>query len=175
MIDFNQKEDYIIGHGRRESSMRVSKGRSLAMTKSMTRDKGGLLALFACVLIAVSLVAAPVASYANNHQDVRYTRYVGSSATSSYTSRRLKVDASSMYSYNDKSAGSYYAMGVGFASASSTTGHLNTVIDNVLCRKGNAYFIRQNVHELGYGYAALKITPMFTSGSINMLWSADSV
>ena len=155
--------------------MRVSKGRSLAMTKSMTRDKGGLLALFACVLIAVSLMAAPIASYANNHGDSRYTRYVGASATSSYTPVRGKTDASSMYSFNDKSAGDYYAMGVGFTSGSSTTGHLNTVIDNVLCRRGNSYFIRQNVYEYGYRYAALKVTPMFTRGSISMLWSPDSV
>lgn len=126
------------------------------------------------LLCFTSLVSIFSPSYvlANNHIDWRFSRYMVHSDGDAITPFREKLDYSSSYTYNDKSAGSYYAKGVGSNNARFYS--YDCVIDIKKCLVGHAYYIRQNVKEKGYKYGALELAPSF-EGLLSMLWSPDSV
>lgn len=177
MMDFLALQDYTDTTKRPLVHPFRSPGKENPMS-SLLRDKGRFFVLLAVMLIAASAAITPITAMAgtqNNHADTRYSRFINKYAETVVTPARKKTDATSMYSNNDRSTGDYYAMGVGSTSPSSSSYSMSTVIDNRRCVKGYAYKIRQNVFEYGYKYARLRLTPQFSSGTLSMLWSPDSV
>jgi len=81
-----------------------------------------------------------------------------------------------MYTYNDKSNGSYTV--TAFAAAKKSNGTFTLYGDKgwggaYTLAKGQAKYISNYVYENGYRYGGLFVGPNCTH--INMLWSPDSV
>ena len=94
------------------------------------KDAGAAFCSILLTMAIMSVICLPLVSYANNHSDERFAKYVSSYNSVYYTPGRRKYDASSMYTYNDKSASAYYASGVGYTGGGYSA---NTVIDRTLC------------------------------------------
>lgn len=147
--------------------------------KLMSKDRGVTLACVAVLLLAVVAVFTPVLAQAKNSTDTRFSRYVSSYNMRLITASRRKEDVSPMYTFNDKSSSAYKAKGVGRYNANQGTNDYKcdegAALDNKLCSRGYSYHIRTNVYERGSNYGSLMLYPQFSTGTINMLWSPDSL
>lgn len=135
--------------------------------------KTGLRLLVALLMLVIFLeVNTGDLVCANNHADTRFSRYNPGDGGNLATGARKKTDASSMYTYNDRSDGSYVAM----AYAARGTNDINKAkgfYKAYKVRKGQRVYVKNLVYEHGYRYGGLLISPY--CGHVSMLWSPDSI
>lgn len=147
--------------------------------KFFSKDKGVLLACAAVLLLSLGAIVTPTLAQAKNSADTRYTRYVSHYNLRLITKSRRKDDVSPMYTFNDQSSSAYKAKGVGRRNVGMGTNNYEcdegAAIDNTMCYRGHAYHIRTNVYERGHNYGSLMLYPQFSTGTVNMLWSPDSL
>lgn len=130
------------------------------------------LIILLTMLVAAFEISASDLISANNHSDTRFSRYNPGDGGNLATGARKKTDASSMYTYNDRSDGPYVAM----AYAARGPWDINKAkgfYKSYKVRKGQRVYVKNLVYENGYRYGGLLISPY--CGHVNMLWSPDSI
>lgn len=123
--------------------------------------------------ISTIILNSPIPTvFANNHTDTRFDRYYNGDGSDLPTPIRSKTDASSMYSYNDQSNGSYTVTAYA-ATASGTMYGSKGWGGAYTLAKGQAKYISNYVYENGYRYGGLFVGP--NCSHVKMLWSPDSI
>lgn len=147
--------------------------------KLFPKDRGMLLACAAVLLLSTGAICAPTLAQAKNSSDTRYSRYVSHYDLRLITQSRRKEDVSPMYTFNDQSSSAYKAKGVGRAYDGMSSDNYDcdegAAVETVMCNRGYAYHIRSDVYERGHNYGSLMLYPQFSTGTVNMLWSPDSL